>query len=887
MVVELEKQYASSQIEKKWYSWWEEAGFFKPGSNASINNPGLPPYTIVIPPPNVTGILHMGHALNNTIQDILIRWNRMKGRETLWLPGTDHASIATETKVTKMLKEKGIDKRTIGREEFLKHAWQWKEEYSGTIVGQLRRLGCSLDWSRERFTMEEDYTRSVLNVFVKLYEKGYVYRGERIIHWDPVGRTALSDEEVIYKESKGNLWYFKYPIKGSDEFIVVATTRPETMLGDTGIAVNPEDERYQHLLGKTVLLPIVNREIPIFADSYVEKEFGTGCVKVTPAHDPNDFEMGARNNLEIINVMNPDATMADNVPEKYRGLDRYKARKEIVKEFEELGLLDKIEKHLNKVGHSERTDAVVEPYLSKQWFIKMDELAKPALDSANNGELTFHPNRWVNTYKHWMENIRDWCISRQLWWGQRIPVWYRGEEIYCGLDAPEGEGWAQDEDVLDTWFSSWLWPFATLGWPDETEDLKKFYPTSDLVTGPDIIFFWVARMMMAGHEFMEKPPFKNVIIHGIVRAEGGAKMSKSLGNSIDPLEIIEEMGADALRFSMIMLSAQDVYLSRSKFEMGRNFTNKLWNAARFVMMNLEDLEEGTSRLDLDVSTLPIASQWILSKLERKTNEIEQMLTDFYLAQAASEAYHFVWNDYCDWFIELAKPAFQSESKEEKVATQKVLFFVLERICRLLHPFMPFITEEIWQKLKELAKDKEEWAESLMLAKWSASSKTLYSNPQAEKSIDQLQRAVSGIRDVRNKLGIPVTQKLKSVVHYKDDSVEETMKSFDAEMKRLAKLESIDCVSEFQKDKNYFGNLYPDFEVFVSVEGVVDLNKECERLEKKKNEIFGYVNGLNKKLSNEQFVNHAPKDVVEKERQKLKDAEEVLASLENQVSSLKS
>jgi valyl-tRNA synthetase len=885
MPVELEKQYVSTEVEKKWYQHWEKSGFFKPNVN-SLNAKNLPPYTIVIPPPNVTGILHMGHALNNTIQDILIRWNRMKGRETLWLPGTDHASIATETKVTKMLKEQGIDKRAIGRDEFLKHAWQWKEKYGGTIVGQLRRLGCSVDWSRERFTMEESYTKAVLDVFVKLYNKGLIYRGERIIHWDPVGRTALSDEEVIYKESKGNLWYFKYPIKDSDEFMVVATTRPETMLGDTGIAVNPEDERYRHLVGKTVLLPLVNREIPIFSDSYVDKEFGTGCVKVTPAHDPNDFAMGTRQGLEIINVMNPDATMADNVPEKYRGLDRYKARKEIVKDIEELGLLEKIEKHLNKVGHSERTDAVVEPYLSKQWFVKMEELAKPALESTQNGELIFHPHRWVNTYKHWMENIRDWCISRQLWWGQRIPVWYRDEEIYCGLEAPTGKGWKQDEDVLDTWFSSWLWPFATLGWPSETEDVKKFYPTSDLVTGPDIIFFWVARMMMAGHEFMGKPPFKNVVIHGIVRAEGGAKMSKSLGNSIDPLEIIDEMGADALRFSMIMLSAQDVYLSRNKFEMGRNFTNKIWNAARFVLMNLEDLKEGTAKLDIDFSTLPVASQWILSKLERKTAEIEKLLSDFYLAQAASEVYHFIRNDYCDWFIELAKPAFLSESKNEKILTQKVLFYVLERICRLLHPFMPFITEEIWQKLKELAQDKKEWPASLMLAEWDANKDNPYSNLAAEKSIDQLQRAVSGIRDVRTKLNIPVMQKLNAVIFYKDESVKKTIQAFEYEMKRLAKLESIECVAKFQKNKNYFGNSYADFEAFISVEGVVDLEKECERLEKKKLEIEAYIKGLDKKLSNEQFVSNAPEDLVIKEREKLKDAQEVLLSLESQVSLLK-
>lgn len=886
MKVELEKKYNAKDVESKWYQDWEQKGYFKPKSDTAGKDSSQETYSIVIPPPNVTGILHMGHALNNSIQDILVRWNRMKGRDTLWVPGTDHASIATEAKVTKMLKEQGIDKRKIGREEFLKHAWEWKEKYGGTIVEQLRRLGCSVDWSRERFTMDEDYTNAVLSVFVKLYEKGLIYRGERIIHWDPVGQTALSDEEVIYKESRGKLWHFKYPIKDTNQCIIVATTRPETMLGDTGIAVNPEDERYQDLIGKKVILPLVGREIPIFSDSYVDKEFGTGCVKVTPAHDPNDFAMGERHQLEVINIMHPNASLNDTVPEKYRGLDRYAARKAIVADMEEAGLLEKIETHMNKVGHSERTDAVVEPYLSKQWFVKMEELAKPALAAAKNGDLKFHPHRWVNTYNHWMENIRDWCISRQLWWGQRIPVWYRGEEVYCGLKAPEGDGWQQDYDVLDTWFSSWLWPFATIGWPEKTEDLKHFYPTADLVTGPDIIFFWVARMVMAGIEFNDELPFSNVVIHGIVRADGGAKMSKSLGNSIDPLEIIDEMGADALRYSMIMLSAQDVYLSRGKFETGRNFTNKLWNAARFVLMNLEGFSGGKAELQIEAEKLPPSSRWILSKLERKTAEIEKYLADFALAQASAEAYHFVWNDYCDWFIELAKPALMSEEEtEERTNTQAVLFYVLERICRLLHPFMPFITEELWQKIKEMAADKDGWAASLMLAPWPYREETVFSDSAAEEQIDVLQKLVSGIRDLRQQLNIPPSQKLRAVVLSKSERVDEVVKAFEKEILRLAKLEQVECQKSFEKNKSFVGNAFSDFEVFVCVEGIVDMDKELKRIEKKIQDSQKYIASLEKKLSNQNFVANAPEEVVGQERQKLEDAQKVLTALVEQHRSL--
>ena len=559
--MELEKIYNPKNVESKWYEFWQKQNIFEP--NSELDHP----FTIMIPPPNVTGILHKGHLLNNTNQDILIRKERMNQKSTLWLPGMDHASIATEAKVTKMLKEKGCDKKEIGREKFLEHSWQWKENYGGKILNQLKRLGASCDWNKTTFTMDPEYSKSVLHAFVQLYNDGLIYQGERLINWDPKGLTALSDEEVIYKEKQGHLWHFKYPIKDSDEFLVVATTRPETMLGDSGVAVNPNDERYTHLIGKTIILPIVEREIPIFADDYVDMEFGTGCVKVTPAHDPNDYEMGLRHNLKVINIFHPDASLNDNCPTDFQMLDRFEARKLIIKKLEDEKKLIKIENYTHQVGHSERTNAVVEPYISKQWFLKMDELAKPALEAVNNGEVKFHPNRWVKTYNHWLENIKDWCISRQLWWGHRIPVWYKGKEIYCGITAPEGEGWTQEEDVLDTWFSSWLWPFATLGWPNDNKNLDKFYPTNDLVTGPDIIFFWVARMIMAGLYFKNEVPFKNVYFNGIIRDDKGQRMSKSLGNSPDPVDLIEEYGADAVRVGLLLIAPQgsDILYSNDKF----------------------------------------------------------------------------------------------------------------------------------------------------------------------------------------------------------------------------------------------------------------------------------------------------------------------------------
>ena len=650
MTEELNKIYNPSEVEDKWYKKWNDDYAFQPDKDESADS-----FTIMIPPPNVTGILHIGHILNNTIQDVLIRRARMMGKNTLWLPGTDHASIATESKVTKMLLDKGIDKYDIGRDKFLNHALEWKDEYGGTILKQLKKMGASCDWTKTTFTMDPQYSKAVIKAFVQLYNDGLIYKGERMVNWDPQGLTAVSDEEVIHKETNGKLWHFKYPIKDSNEYLIVATTRPETMLGDTGVAVNPNDKRYKKMIGKTIILPIVNREIPIFADDYVDMDFGTGCVKVTPAHDPNDFDMGKRNNLEVINIMNSDASLNDNVPKEYSGLDRYDARKKVLDQLQSLNLIDKIEDYTHQVGHSERTDAVIEPYLSEQWFLKMEDLAKPALDAVKSGEINFYPPRWTKTYDYWLENIKDWCISRQLWWGHRIPVWYKGDEIYCGVEAPSSDGWHQDEDVLDTWFSSWLWPFATLGWPDKTNDFKQFYPTQDLATGPDIIFFWVARMIMAGYYFIGEKPFSNVYFNGIIRDSQGQKMSKSLGNSPDPIELIDKYGADALRVGLLIIAPQglDILFSEDKIEQGRNFMNKLWNSARFVIMNKSD--DNVDELDtIDYSDMDITDKWILSSLNRTITRVDKAYHEYKMNDAVKDVYNFVHNDFCDWYLEFSK-----------------------------------------------------------------------------------------------------------------------------------------------------------------------------------------------------------------------------------------
>ncbi len=700
---EIAKTYNPKEFEDRIYAFWMEKGYFTPKIDSEKQ-----PFTIVIPPPNITGQLHMGHALDNTLQDILIRWKRMQGYSALWIPGSDHASIATEVKVLDTIREEtGLTKKEIGREEFLKRAWAWKDKYENRILSQLKKLGSSCDWTRTRFTMDEVCSRAVREVFVSLYEKGLIYRGDRIINWCPDCNTALSDAEVEHKEHKGHLWYIKYPIKGEDGYVVIATTRPETMLGDVAVAVNPDDERYKDVVGKTLILPLVGREIPVIADSYVDPSFGTGAVKVTPAHDPNDFEMGIRHNLEFINIMNENATINENGG-KYKGLDRYEARERIVEDLKNLGLLLKVEDHVHNVGHCYRCDTVVEPLLSKQWFVKMEPLAKPALEVVKEGKIKFVPERFEKIYTNWLENIKDWCISRQLWWGHRIPAWYCDD---CGhitvsrkdpqkCEACGSTNIHQDEDVLDTWFSSALWPFSTMGWPEETQDLKYFYPTDVLVTGYDIIFFWVARMIFMSLEFMKEVPFKHVLIHGLVRDAQGRKMSKSLGNGIDPLEVIEEYGADTLRFTLVIGNApgNDMRFSQDKVELSRNFANKLWNASRYVLLNLTDNDT-----NLYTDGLTIADKWILTRYNNIVKEVTENLEKFELGIAATKLYDFVWSEFCDWYIELSKPVLYSDNLEAKKVTKSVLRYVLDNTLRLLHPFMPFITEEIWQNLPHEAR----------------------------------------------------------------------------------------------------------------------------------------------------------------------------------------
>lgn len=902
---ELAPRYDSSEVESKWYEHWEKSGYFRPASDTKGKSQSDKTYVIVIPPPNVTGILHMGHALNNTIQDIMIRWNRMRGLDTLWVPGVDHAGIATQNVVERKLAKEKKTRDDLGRAAFLEEVWKWKEEHGNTITRQLRRLGASCDWTRERFTMDDGLSKAVRECFVKLYEDGLIYQGHYIINWCPRCQTALSDEESEHQDVTGGFYHLKYPIKGAgdkaetfgEDHIIVATTRPETMLGDAAVAVNPNDERYKNLIGKTLILPLVNREIPVIADEFVDSEFGTGMVKVTPAHDPNDFEMGKRHNLPEINVMHPDGKINEEGG-PYSGLDRFVARKKVIEDLEAQGLFIKKEKHKHSVGHCYRCNTVVEPYLSKQWFVKMKPLADKALEAHARGETTFYPDRWTKVYTNWLEGMRDWCISRQIWWGHQIPVWYcdgclgaedrslksedgKKKGIICSRENPEkcpdcgNTELRQDEDVLDTWFSSWLWPFSTLGWPEDTEDLKHFYPTSDLITAPEIIFFWVARMIMSGLYFKDEVPFNRIHLHGTVRAEGGLKMSKSLGNSIDPLEIIEEMGADALRFSMTMLSAQDVYISREKFEMGRNFNNKIWNASRFIFMNLEGLDSATFNAKPNLSSLPISSRWILARLDRVIGEMDKNMNRFGLAQASSEIYHFIWNDLCDWFIEMAKPALADGTPEEKKSVQTILFYVLERSLRLLHPFSPFITEEIWQKLKSMATDQDAWPESIMVAPWPTEEGFRDENG-AEDLFKNLQDSVKGFREMRARLNLDPSLALDGIIDVPESEEKEVFSGFKNVIERLGRIK-LEIKSDFKADKSYLGNAYSKFKLFIKIAGVVDPAEERTRTEKKIQEKTKWIKSLQGKLSNEKFVSNAPAEVIEKEKEKLDTAEKELKS----------
>ena len=872
---ELNKTYSPSEFEERIYNNWCEKKYFTP-----IIDKSKPHYSIVIPPPNITGQLHMGHALDNTLQDILIRYKRMNGYCTLWLPGTDHASIATEAKIVEAMRKEGVTKEDIGRDGFLERAWAWKEQYGGRIISQLKKMGSSCDWSRERFTLDEGCSDAVKEVFVRLYNKGLIYRGERIINWCPHCLTSISDAEVEYEEQAGHLWHIKYPFKDGTGALVFATTRPETMLGDTAVAVNPKDERYKDIIGKTVIVPLVNREIPVIADEYVEMDFGTGAVKITPAHDPNDFEVGKRHNLPIINVMTEDAKIKDEYA-PYGGMDRFEARKAIVADLEKLGYLEKIEDYTHNVGTCYRCKTTVEPRVSLQWFVKMESLAKPAIEAVRSGEIKFVPERFSKNYFHWMENIRDWCISRQLWWGHRIPAFYCDDchELVVSKESsvkcPKcGKEMRQDPDTLDTWFSSALWPFSTMGWPKKTPDLEYFYPTNTLVTGYDIITFWVSRMIFSALEYTNEKPFDTVLIHGLVRDALGRKMSKSLGNGIDPLLIIEKYGADALRFALASGNSpgNDMRFSDEKIESARNFANKLWNAARFVMMNL-DIEKVTMP---DIKDLGIADKWILSKLNSLIKSVRNQFDQYELGIALSEIYDFVWDVFCDWYIELSKPSLSTKGTKSNLVSQNVIVYVLESILKILHPFMPFITEEIYQSLPHF-----EDCESIMISTYPKENEKY--NFDAEK--EQMERVIELIRAIRmrrNEMNVPPSRKAKLyiVTNYKESFGENTFDFF----KKLASASDVYLVDEYTGE-NAVQIITHSATVFIPMSDMVDTEKERERLNAELAKVQGEIDRLVKKLSNEEFIKKAPAAVVEGEKVKLEKYENTKQGILDAIKSL--
>ncbi len=853
----LEKTYDPAGVEERLYKMWTENGYF----HAEID-PDKEPYTIVIPPPNVTGQLHMGHALDETLQDILIRYKRMQGYSALWVPGTDHAGIATQIKVEENLRvNEGLTRYDLGREKFLERVWEWKNLYGDRIINQLKKIGSSCDWDRLRFTMDEGCSKAVKEVFINLYNKGLIYQGSRIINWCPHCITALSDAEVEHAEQAGHFWHIKYPVKDSDEVVIIATTRPETLLGDTAVAVNPNDERYTHLIGKTLILPLVGREIPVIADDYVDKEFGTGCVKITPAHDPNDFEVGLRHNLEQIKVLNDDATI-NELGGKYQGMDRYEARKAMVADLEKEGLLVKVEEHTHNVGQCYRCGTTVEPIISKQWFVKMKPLAQPAIDAVKNKETQFVPEHFEKVYFHWLENIRDWCISRQLWWGHRIPAFYCdkcGEMVVTKEDSavcPKcGEKMRQDPDTLDTWFSSALWPFSTLGWPDKTPDLEYFYPTSTLVTGYDIIPFWVMRMMFSGIEHTGEVPFKHVFIHGLVRDSQGRKMSKSLGNGIDPLEIIDKYGADALRFTLATGNApgNDMRFYIERVEANRNFANKIWNAARFTLMNLEIEENKLPAKD----KLQLEDKWILSKYNSLVAEVTNNLDKFELGIAVSKLYDFLWSNFCDWYIELVKPRLFDKENPARETAEYVLCYVLSGTMQLLHPFMPFITEEIWQHLPHEG-------ESIMISRFPVYDKAL-DFAEDEKTMEAVMKAVSGIRNRRAEMNVPPSKKSKVIVVTKDTKTYNNSKQF---FEKLASASEVEVLPDKEGIDSKAVNIVVDgAEIFLPLEELVDKDKELERLNKEKKQLEGEIKRVEGKLNNKGFVSKAPQKLIEEEKAK--------------------
>lgn len=882
MKKELEKNYNPQEIEGRLYEKWMGKKYF----HAKIDRT-KEPFSIVMPPPNITGQLHMGHALDNTLPDILIRFKRMQGYNVLWQPGTDHASIATEVKIIKALKAEGIDKNDLGREKFLERAWEWKQEYGGKIVEQLKKLGSSADWERERFTMDEGCSKAVLESFIHLYEKGWIYKGSKIINWCPVCKTSISDAEVEYEEQAGHFWHIKYPIVGTDRFVEIATTRPETMLGDTAVAVHPEDERYQDLIGKMVKLPIMDKEIPIIADSYVDREFGTGVVKITPAHDPNDFEVGKRHNLKEVTIMDDDATINEQGG-KYAGLDRYEARKHIVRELDELGLLVKIEEHVHNVGTHDRCKTTVEPLVKQQWFVKMDELIKPAIEAVKNKEIQLIPERSEKTYFNWTDNIRDWCISRQLWWGHRIPAYYCecgemvvSKEMPLSCPACGGSNWKQDEDCLDTWFSSALWPFSTLGWPEQTEELEYFYPTSVLVTGYDIIFFWVIRMIFSGYEYTKKPPFKKVLFHGLVRDSQGIKMSKSLGNGTDPLEVIDQYGADALRLSLILgnASGNDMRYYQERVESCRNFANKVWNASRFIMMNIDKADLS----DLDdqqiKQSLTQADKWILSKGNALIKEVTENMENLDFGIAVQKVYDFIWEEFCDWFVEMVKPRLYNEEDTTKAVALWTLKKVLIDSLKLLHPYMPFITEEIFCTLQQ-----EE--ESIMISSWPVYEQD--SNYQEEEeAVELMKKAVKEIRNVRTSMNVPPSKKATVIVVSSNEKVRNIFENGKVFFATLGFASEV----VVQADRNNIPEdavsaVVPEATIYIPFAELIEVEKEIDRLEKEKQKLEIELKRSYGMLQNEKFMNKAPEIKIKEEKEKLKKYQNMMDQVVERLEHLK-
>ena len=880
MLENLSKTYNPKDFEDRLYEYWNDNGYFM----AHVDE-NKKPYTIMMPPPNVTGSLHMGHALNNTIQDVLTRWKRMSGYEALWLPGTDHASISTEAKVVEKITKEGKTKEELGREKFIEEAWEWTHLYGGTIKNQLKKLGVSCDWSRDRFTLDENLSKAVEEVFIRLYDKGLIYRGDRIINWCPSCRTAISDAEVEHEDSKGYIWHINYPIKDSNNFITIATTRPETILGDLAIAVNPKDERYKNLVGKVAILPLINREIPIIADDYVDMEFGTGAVKITPSHDPNDFEVGERFHLGQCIVIDEKGYINSNGGE-YEGLERFEARKKIVEDLKDQGYLLEVKEHENAVGHCERCNTIIEPLISKQWFVKMEPLAKPALEAYKKGELNFIPERFGKVYSHWLENIRDWCISRQLWWGHRLPVYYCMDcnEVMVAREKPEkcskcnSINIKQDEDTLDTWFSSALWPFSTLGWPDNTEDLQYFFPTDVLITGYDIIFFWVVRMVFSSIEQMGEIPFKDVFLTGLVRDSEGRKMSKSLGNGIDPLEVIDIYGADALRFTLVTgnTPGNDMRFYMEKVESNRNFANKLWNATRFVLMNLE---EDVVKKELQLSKLEEEDKWILTRLNNVVKEVTDNLDKYELGLAAQRIYEFIWDDYCDWYIEMVKSRLYGADIESKEVAQQVLLYVLKDINRLLHPFMPFITEEIWQHLPNNENP-------LIVSKWPEFREDL-SFIKSEEAIEFIKTAIKGIRNARAEMNVAPSRKANIIFVTKDEEIKEIISQGERYFVNLASAEDIKILSN--KDEIGEDNVsivLDRAEAFLPLKDLIDFDKEMERLEKEKEKLEGELKRVRGKLSNEGFVSKAPEKIVNAEKEKLEKYKDMMDKVLERINSLK-